>query len=117
MEIKKETGFSGLEKEGNELFNINHSFELEKDGISTFLGIGVSDVVWEIMRTIKKEDEFKKYLEQASEIVSKIGIELNNLTVKFIESNLTTEEILKNVNPEELAEKILKRMFEDGGME
>lgn len=108
MEIKKETSFSGLEKEGNELFNINHSFELEKDGISTFLGIGVSDVVWEIMRTIKKEDEFKKYLEQASEIVSKIGIELNNLT---------TEEILKNVNPEELAEKILKRMFEDGGME
>ena len=54
MEIKKETSFSGLEKEGNELFNINHSFELEKDGISTFLGIGVSDVVWEIMRTIKK---------------------------------------------------------------
>ncbi len=48
---KKETSFSGLEKEGNELFNINHSFELEKDGISTFLGIGVSDVVWEIMRT------------------------------------------------------------------
>lgn len=42
MEIKKETSFSGLEKEGNELFNINHSFELEKDGISTFLGIGVS---------------------------------------------------------------------------
>lgn len=108
MEIKKETSFSGLEKECNELFNINHSFELEKDGISTFLGIGVSDVVWEIMRTIKKEDEFKKYLEQASEIVSKIGIELNNLT---------TEEILKNVNPEELAEKILKRIFEDGGME
>lgn len=117
MEIKKETSFSGLEKEGNKLFNINHSFELEKDGISTFLGIGVSDVVWEIMRTIKKEDEFKKYLEQASEIVSKIGIELNNLTVKFIKSNLTTEEILKNVKPEELAEKILKRMFEDGGME
>ena len=56
-------------------------------------------------------------MEQASEIISKIGIELNNLTVKFIKSNLTTEEILKNVKPEELAEKILKRMFEDGGME